>query len=159
VDPFTFKLLISIAIVVIATIHGYGAAWLAIWMGEAMVAVLIGVGLVAGDRDLFGHGRPLTAILELSANFLRGEILYSDPWFLESDYALKLRLYGQSEQWYRYSVVETGFRPELSKQITKQLQASVFMQAKEVTTNNQGIDRARIGPTRAGARRPATRTW
>lgn len=32
VDPFTFKLLISIAIVVIATIHGFGAAWLAIWM-------------------------------------------------------------------------------------------------------------------------------
>jgi uncharacterized membrane protein YheB (UPF0754 family) len=32
VDPFTFKLLISIAIIVIATIHGYGAAWLAIWM-------------------------------------------------------------------------------------------------------------------------------
>jgi uncharacterized membrane protein YheB (UPF0754 family) len=31
-DPFTFKLVISIAIVVIATIHGYGAAWLAIWM-------------------------------------------------------------------------------------------------------------------------------
>jgi uncharacterized membrane protein YheB (UPF0754 family) len=32
IDPFTFKLLISIAIVVIATIHGFGAAWLAIWM-------------------------------------------------------------------------------------------------------------------------------
>jgi uncharacterized membrane protein YheB (UPF0754 family) len=32
VDPFTFKLLISIAIIVIATIHGFGAAWLAIWM-------------------------------------------------------------------------------------------------------------------------------
>ncbi|HEV2884698.1 MAG TPA: DUF445 family protein [Pyrinomonadaceae bacterium] len=31
-DPFTFKLLISVAIIVIATIHGYGAAWLAIWM-------------------------------------------------------------------------------------------------------------------------------
>lgn len=31
-DPFTFKLLIGIAIIVIATIHGYGAAWLAIWM-------------------------------------------------------------------------------------------------------------------------------
>src|SRR5918994_7236682 len=26
------KLLIAIAIIVIATIHGYGAAWLAIWM-------------------------------------------------------------------------------------------------------------------------------
>jgi len=32
IDPFTFKLLIGIAIIVIATIHGYGAAWLAIWM-------------------------------------------------------------------------------------------------------------------------------
>ncbi len=31
-SPFTFKLLISIAIIVIATIHGFGAAWLAIWM-------------------------------------------------------------------------------------------------------------------------------
>ncbi len=31
-DSVTFKILISIAIIVIATIHGYGAAWLAIWM-------------------------------------------------------------------------------------------------------------------------------
>ena len=28
----TFKILVAIAIIVIATIHGYGAAWLAIWM-------------------------------------------------------------------------------------------------------------------------------
>src|ERR1051325_10467815 len=32
IDPITFKILVSIAIVVIATVHGYGAAWLAIWM-------------------------------------------------------------------------------------------------------------------------------
>ncbi|HKE60424.1 MAG TPA: DUF445 family protein [Pyrinomonadaceae bacterium] len=32
IDPFTFKLLIGLAIIVIATIHGFGAAWLAIWM-------------------------------------------------------------------------------------------------------------------------------
>ncbi|MEP6568743.1 MAG: DUF445 family protein [Acidobacteriota bacterium] len=31
-NPFTFKLLISLAIVVVATLHGFGAAWLAIWM-------------------------------------------------------------------------------------------------------------------------------
>ena len=31
-DPLAFKILISIAIIVIATLHGYGAAWLAIWM-------------------------------------------------------------------------------------------------------------------------------
>ena len=32
INPITFKILISPAIVVIATLHGYGAAWLAIWM-------------------------------------------------------------------------------------------------------------------------------
>ena len=31
-NPLTFKILISAAIIVIATVHGYGAAWLAIWM-------------------------------------------------------------------------------------------------------------------------------
>lgn len=31
-DPFTFKLVVAIAIIIIATIHGFGAAWLAIWM-------------------------------------------------------------------------------------------------------------------------------
>jgi uncharacterized membrane protein YheB (UPF0754 family) len=32
IDPFTFKLLVAIGIIVIAAVHGYGAAWLAIWM-------------------------------------------------------------------------------------------------------------------------------
>jgi uncharacterized membrane protein YheB (UPF0754 family) len=32
ISPLTFKLLVSAAIIVIATVHGYGAAWLAIWM-------------------------------------------------------------------------------------------------------------------------------
>ena len=32
INPLTFKILISAGIVVIATLHGYGAAWLAIWM-------------------------------------------------------------------------------------------------------------------------------
>src|SRR5207302_8494776 len=32
INPITFKILISVAIIVIATVHGYGAAWLAIWM-------------------------------------------------------------------------------------------------------------------------------
>jgi len=105
------------------------------------------IGLVAGDRDLFGTGRPLTANVELSANFLRGEILYQDPWFLDSPYKLDLRLYGQSEQWYRYSVLETGFRPEISRQLTKQLQASLFMQAKEVKATDQGINSSDFGPS------------
>jgi uncharacterized membrane protein YheB (UPF0754 family) len=32
IDPFTLKLLIAIGIVVVATVHGFLAAWMAIWM-------------------------------------------------------------------------------------------------------------------------------
>ena len=32
IDPLTFKILVSLGIIVVATVHGYGAAWLAIWM-------------------------------------------------------------------------------------------------------------------------------
>ena len=90
---------------------------------------------------------PLTANVELSANFLRGEILYSDPWFLESDYAFETRLYGESETWYRYNVLKTGVRPQISKQITKELQAAVFLEGKEVEVTDEGIDSSLLGST------------
>lgn len=32
IDPLTFKILVAIGIIVVATVHGFGAAWLAIWM-------------------------------------------------------------------------------------------------------------------------------
>lgn len=32
IDPFTFKILVALAWIVVATVHGFGAAWLAIWM-------------------------------------------------------------------------------------------------------------------------------
>jgi len=32
IDPLTFKILVSLGIIVVAAVHGYGAAWLAIWM-------------------------------------------------------------------------------------------------------------------------------
>jgi outer membrane protein assembly complex protein YaeT len=105
------------------------------------------IGGVIGNRDLFGSGRPLTANVELSANFLRGEILYSDPWFLNSAYAFETRLYGQSEEWYRYNVLETGIRPQISRKITKYLDAAVFMQGKEVKVEDEGIVLSLLGPT------------
>ena len=104
------------------------------------------IGGIIGDRDLFGSGRPLTANVELSANFLHGEIVYSDPWLFNSDYAFETRIYGQSEDWYRYNVFETGIRPQISRQITKQLQAAVFLQGKEVSTEDEGISPADMGP-------------
>jgi outer membrane protein assembly complex protein YaeT len=97
------------------------------------------IGAVAGDRDLFGTGRPLTANIELSENILRGEVLYSDPWFFNSAYQFETRAFGESEDWYRYNELEEGIRPQFSRQITKQFQVALFAQAKEVTITDEGI--------------------
>jgi outer membrane protein assembly complex protein YaeT len=104
------------------------------------------IGAVAADRDLFGTGRPLTANVELSANILRGEILYSDPWFFNSDYKFETRLYGESEDWYRYNVFDTGIRPQISKDLTKDLTVAVFMEGREITVTDEGITPSKLGP-------------
>jgi outer membrane protein assembly complex protein YaeT len=105
------------------------------------------IGAVAGDRDLFGTGRPLTANVELSANIVRGEILYSDPWFLNTDYKFETRLYGESEDWYRYNVFDTGIRPQISKQINTYLDVAIFLEGREITITDEGITPSMLGPT------------
>jgi outer membrane protein insertion porin family len=104
------------------------------------------IGGVIGDRNLFGTGRPLTANVELSANFLRGEILYSDPWFLDSTYKFEVRLFGESEDWYKFNVFETGIRPQISKYISDKLLAALFFEGKEVKTEDEGISAPDLGP-------------
>src|SRR5207249_644524 len=37
------------------------------------------------DRDLFGYGRPLTTSVEVSHRSYKGEILYEDPFFIDTD--------------------------------------------------------------------------
>ena len=43
------------------------------------------VGMSAGDRDLFGTGRPLLRAFQLSKRFLKGEILYRDLWLSDGE--------------------------------------------------------------------------
>ncbi len=103
------------------------------------------IGFSAGDRDLFGMGRPLTSTIEISQQFMRGEILYQDPWFLESDYALRARLYGLTASFDGYSKLETGGRLELSRKFLKQFEASVFLLSRRVNITDEGIDPQEIG--------------
>jgi outer membrane protein assembly complex protein YaeT len=104
------------------------------------------IGAVAGDRDLFGTGRPLTANVEVSSNFMHGEILYSDPWFLNTDYKFETRLYAESAEWYRYNVFDIGIRPQISEQLTKQLEIAVFMEGRDITITDEGITPSMLGP-------------
>ena len=45
-------------------------------------------GVQVGDRNLFGYGWPLTATIEVSQRSYRGEILYQDPFFFDTDLLL-----------------------------------------------------------------------
>lgn len=99
------------------------------------------------DRNLFGNGRPLSIDTEVAQKLLRGEILYTDPWFLESDNTLRLRLYALNQDLDGYSKTETGFRPELSRKFGKHLELSAFILTRSVQIQNDGIDAVDVGPT------------
>ncbi len=105
------------------------------------------VGFTAGDRNLFGRGRPLTTNVEISTTYLKGEILYVDPWLLESNNAMRLRIYGLTQQFDGYDKFELGFRGELSRKLTKKLEASVFLLARDVEITSKGIDPIELGKT------------
>jgi outer membrane protein assembly factor BamA len=64
------------------------------------------------------------------------------------DYKAETRLYGESEEWYRYNVLETGLRSQISKNLNKYLTAAVFVQGKEVSTTDEGIATADLGQTK-----------
>lgn len=102
--------------------------------------------LSAADRNLFGSGRPLTSNIEISQRFLRGEIVYSDPWLFESDYALRTRLFARSEAFQGFTVNDAGLRLELKRNITKQLEAVAFVQARKASIQNNGIEPELLGP-------------
>ena len=99
------------------------------------------------DRDLFGTGRPLTIDTEVAQKLLRGEILYSDPWFLESENTLNVRLYALTQNLDGYSKTETGLRPELTRKFGKHLQLGAFILTRDVQIQNNGIDAKEVGPT------------
>jgi outer membrane protein insertion porin family len=104
------------------------------------------LGLHAAERDLFGTGRPVTADLEFSQRLLKGEVTLSDPWFLESDYAMRVRLYGLTQDFDGYSKSESGGRIELSRKLTKNFEAAAFVLSRVVSIQDNGIEPQDIGP-------------
>ena len=108
-------------------------------------------GFIAGihlaDRDLFGSGRPASATFEFSQKLLKGEFTYTDPWFLDTQNTLKLRVYTLNQDWQGYSKFEIGFRGELSRNLTKNLQATAFLLTRQVAITDNGIPVRELGTT------------
>jgi outer membrane protein insertion porin family len=84
------------------------------------------------DRDLFGYGRPLTTSIEVSERGYRGDILYEDPFFLDTDFAFKARLAAFTFRFDGYTKFELGGRLDLTRKITKYDEAGVSFAVRHV---------------------------
>ena len=90
------------------------------------------------DRDILGFGRPLSFDIEIAQRLLRGQVVYTDPWFLNSDFTMRLRLYELSQDLIDYSKVETGFRAELSRKFGQHWEITAFALTRRVDISNTG---------------------
>ncbi len=105
-------------------------------------------GIQIGDRDLFGYGRPLTATIEVSQRSYRGEILYQDPFFFDTDFVFTARVFALTFDYDGYSKFELGGRLELSRKITKYDEASLIFSVRHVEiTDSQIRPDFLLGPT------------
>ena len=100
------------------------------------------------DRDLFGYGRPVTTSIEVSQRSYRGEILYEDPFFFDTDFAFRARLAAFTFDFDGYSKFELGGRFELTRKITKHDEAGLTFAIRHVKITNDGIKpEFLLGPT------------
>lgn len=92
------------------------------------------------DLNFFRTGRPFSVNVEVNQRGFNGEILYTDPWLFESDYHLRLRLYGVNSVLRGYTKNEVGFQPTLSRSLTKHWSAGAFFRAKYAGINDVEIE-------------------
>jgi outer membrane protein assembly complex protein YaeT len=111
---------------------------LGFWVGfDTYEGALAGVQV--GDRNLFGYGRPVTATIEVSQRSYRGEILYEDPFFLDTDFVFTARAFALTFDYDGYTKFELGGRFELSRKITKYDEASLIFSARHVKITDSEI--------------------
>lgn len=109
------------------------------------------VGLRAADRDIFGFGRPLTFSADYSQRGFRGELLYVDPWFLDSKYAMRDRIYSQIRDEVGYSHNDEGARIDFTRKVMPHLELGVFVEGEHTNVGSPStgttIDPSLLGPT------------
>jgi outer membrane protein insertion porin family len=97
------------------------------------------------DGNLFGYGRPLTTSIEVSQRGYRGDILYEDPFFFDTDFSFKARLAAFTFQFDGYEKFELGGRLELARKITKYDEAGVSFAVRHVKIIDADIKQPFLG--------------
>ena len=108
---------------------------------------LIGYGTYEGgiagvqyrDRNLFGYGRPLTTSVEVSQRGYRGDILYEDPFFFDTDFSFRARLAAFTFRFDGYTKFELGGRLDLTRKITKYDEAGLTVAVRHVKITDSEI--------------------
>ena len=106
----------------------------------------VSIGIRLADRNIFGRGRPLSLGVDYSQRGLRGELLYVDPWFFDTRFNLRTRLYSAIRDEDGYSKNEIGWRFDLTRKLLPHLEAGTFIEQQKVTLTTKGIDIAQLGP-------------
>src|SRR5215467_6815482 len=96
-------------------------------------------GVQVGDRNLFGTGRPLTASVQVSQRSYRGEVLYEDPFFLDTDFFFRARVNAFTFDYDGYTKFELGGRVELTRKITKYDEAGLVLAVRHVKITDSQI--------------------
>src|SRR5216110_485010 len=108
------------------------------WLGfDTYEGALAGV--QAGDRDLFGTGRAGSATIEISQRSYRGELLYQDPFFLDTDFVFTTRAFAFTFDYDGYTKFELGGKVELSRKITKYDAATLNFAVRHVKITDSEI--------------------
>lgn len=99
------------------------------------------------DRNIFHTGRPLHIEAEINQRGYTGEIIYEDPWFLNSDYHFKARLYGLTSRLPGYSRNEFGIIPSFKREFTEHWNISASIRARTVSLYDVKIEpESLVGP-------------
>jgi outer membrane protein insertion porin family len=108
-------------------------------------------GLIGGiqfrEHNLFGTGRPLTISLEASFRSYKGEIIYEDPFFLDTEIHFQNRIAALTFDYDGYSKFEIGDRIEFSRKLTKQYQLGLNFWARHVEVTTTDINVRLLGRT------------
>ena len=96
-------------------------------------------GVQVGDRDLFGTGRAGSAMIEISQRSYRGDLLYEDPFFLDTDFVFKARASAFTFEYDGYTKFELGGRFELSCKVTKYDEVALVLNLRRVDITDSQI--------------------
>lgn len=105
------------------------------------------VGVSYRDRNLFGYGRPLTTSAEWNERGYKGEILWEDPYFFDSDFGFKARLAALTFDYDGYTKFEAGLRLDLTRKISKQYEIGFVVNERHVEVTSASIDPEFLGRT------------